>query len=140
MVPSHRVWYSTIQRLFFIKWPCYILTMTYNVWYDSSQVGYVAHLNQDTGPLQAAPPVGQGDTNTRRVPYFGGRSLDTDPDFSRYWHFCSPFIDAHTDKNPYKRGTNTFLGIILGYWDILYLKVYHSWRDIGTAKCLNLFW
>ena len=40
------------------------------------------------------------------VPYFGGLSLDSEPDFVRYWNFCGTFIDVRTDKNKYKRGTN----------------------------------
>ena len=34
----------------------------------------------------------------RRVPDFGGRSLDTDPDFGQYCHFCSLFINIRVDK------------------------------------------
>ena len=34
----------------------------------------------------------------RRVPDFGGRSLDTDPDFGRYCHFFSLFINIRVDK------------------------------------------
>ena len=41
----------------------------------------------------------------RRVPYLGGQSLDTDPDFGRYWQFCGTIINVRTDINPYKRGT-----------------------------------
>ena len=37
-----------------------------------------------------------------RVPDFGGQSLDTDPDFSQYWHFYGTFIDVCTGENPYK--------------------------------------
>ena len=39
--------------------------------------------------------------STKRVPDFGGQSLDTDPNFGLYWNFCYPFIDIRTDKNPY---------------------------------------
>ena len=39
------------------------------------------------------------------VPYFGCHSLNTDPNFGRYWKFCDTIIDAHTNRNPYKRGT-----------------------------------
>ena len=35
---------------------------------------------------------------------FEGRSLDTDPSFGRYWHFCSTIINVRTDRNPYERG------------------------------------
>ena len=45
-------------------------------------------------------------TYTRRVLYFGGRSLDTDPDFGGYWHFSVTIIAVCTNRNPYKRGTN----------------------------------
>ena len=40
----------------------------------------------------------------RLVPYFGGRSLDTDPDFAQYRHFYGAIIDVHTDRNPPKVG------------------------------------
>ena len=33
------------------------------------------------------------------VLYFGGQSLDTDPVFGRYWHFCGTLIDIRTDRN-----------------------------------------
>ena len=39
------------------------------------------------------------------VLYFGGQSLDTDPVFGRYWHFCGTLIDIRTDRNQYIRGT-----------------------------------
>ena len=32
----------------------------------------------------------------RKVPDFGGWSLDTDPDFGRDWHFCSTIINVRT--------------------------------------------
>ena len=38
---------------------------------------------------------------------FGGRSLDTDPGFSRYWHFCSAIIDVRTDKTLIKGLSST---------------------------------
>ena len=41
----------------------------------------------------------------RLVPDFGGWSLDTDPNFSRYWHFCGTIINIRTDRNRYKRIT-----------------------------------
>ena len=41
---------------------------------------------------------------SRLVPYFGGWSLDMDPNFGRYWNFCGTIINVHTDRNPYKRG------------------------------------
>ena len=37
----------------------------------------------------------------RQIPDFGGWSLDTDPNFGQYWHFCGPFINLRTDKTPY---------------------------------------
>ena len=37
----------------------------------------------------------------RLVLDFGGRSLDTNPDFFQYWHFCGTIIDVRTDRNPY---------------------------------------
>ena len=40
------------------------------------------------------------------VPDFGGQSLDTDPNFGRYMHFCGTIIDIGTDKNPNKFGVN----------------------------------
>ena len=39
---------------------------------------------------------------TQLVPDFGGKSLDTDPNFSQYWHFCGTIIDVTSDRNPYK--------------------------------------
>ena len=44
---------------------------------------------------------------TRRVPYFGGQSLDKDPDFRQYWHFCGTIIGICTDRKPYKRGNTS---------------------------------
>ena len=42
----------------------------------------------------------------QKVPYFGGQSLDTDPDFGQYWHFLYPFLTYVLIK-PIKTGTNT---------------------------------
>ena len=44
-------------------------------------------------------------SNTWLVPDFGDLSLDTDPNFSRYWHFYGIIIKVRTDINLYKRGT-----------------------------------
>ena len=37
------------------------------------------------------------------VPDFGGQSLDTDPNFGKYRHFCGTIIDVRTDRNANKR-------------------------------------
>ena len=33
------------------------------------------------------------------VPYFGGRSLDTDPDLGQYWPFCGTIINLLIKTN-----------------------------------------
>ena len=42
----------------------------------------------------------KGELVISQVPYFWGRSLDTDPNFGQYQHFGGPFINVRTDKNP----------------------------------------
>ena len=65
-----------------------------------------------------------------QVPDFEGRSLDMDPDFGLYWHFCSPFIDVGTDKNPNKFGVNNTISdkyavLWIGFIENLFLlKIY----------------
>ena len=34
----------------------------------------------------------------RLFPDFGGRSLETDPNSGRYWHFCGTITNVCTDK------------------------------------------
>ena len=60
------------------------------------------------------------ENKNRQVPDFGGRSLDTDPNFGQYWHFYGTIIDVRTDKTPYKRGTQHQLRKICGAKDKLY--------------------
>ena len=72
----------------------------------------------------------------RLVPDFGGRSLDTDPNFVRYRKFCGIIIDIHTDRNPYKRVPYQYHRQRGSGMDSFYLKKY-IWRDIGTAKCMK---
>ena len=62
----------------------------------------------------------------QRLPDLGGRSLDTDPDFGRYWKFCGTIINVHTNRNQYKRGTQNQLIKIRDAMDRLYLKNYYS--------------
>ena len=38
------------------------------------------------------------------VPGFGGWSLDTDPNFGRYRHFCGTIVNVRNYKNPDKKG------------------------------------
>ena len=49
--------------------------------------------------------VGKTSDAMRLVPDFGGRSLDTDPNFGQYRHFCGTIIDVHTDRKPNKMGS-----------------------------------
>ena len=43
------------------------------------------------------------------VPDFGGRSLDTDPNFGQYRYFCGTIIDVCTDRNLNKMGTKHYI-------------------------------
>ena len=70
---------------------------------------------------------------------FGGWCLDTDSNCGQYCHFCGTIIGKCNDRNPYKRGTNTWLRQIRVAEEKLYLKSYYSWRYLGTAKSINFF-
>ena len=71
------------------------------------------------------------------VPDFGGRSLDTDPNFGQYRHFCSTIINICTHINPNKTGTQNYLRQISSAVDIFYLKKSDIWSNIGTTKCIK---
>ena len=74
------------------------------------------------------------------VPYFRDLSLDTDPYFDWYEHFCNTIIDVCTDRNTYKRGMQHYLIKRCSAVDNFYFKSYFSWRDMGTSKCIkNIF-
>ena len=69
------------------------------------------------------------------VPDSGGQSLDTDPNFFLYKHLCHTIINVRNDRNAYKGvcKTNSDKDAVL--W-ICFIKK-KSWRDIGTAICIN---
>ena len=52
--------------------------------------------------------------------------------------FFGTIIDVNTGKNPDKRGTVHQIRQIHGVYARLYLKLYYSLRDIGTAKCIKI--
>ena len=65
---------------------------------------------------------------------FGDRSLDTDPDFGRYWHFFGTIIDVCTDRNTYLSQTN------MQRYSWVSFNSSFSLIDIGTAKIIkNVF-
>ena len=72
------------------------------------------------------------------VPYLGGWSLDTDPYFGQYWHFCGTIINLRTDRNPQKRGTQHHPRQRFSDMDMLYVKSSYNWRDIGTTKSIKM--
>ena len=71
------------------------------------------------------------------VPDFGGWSLETDPNFVQYRHFCGTVINVRTDINPNKMGIQHYLRQRRSSVDRVYLKKYSSWIDIGTIKCIK---
>ena len=59
----------------------------------------------------------------QQVQYFGGWSLDSDPNFGWCWHFCGTIVNICTDRNPYERGTQNYIRQRRGAYR-LYLKIY----------------
>ena len=71
------------------------------------------------------------------VPDFGGWSLDTDPNFGQYRHFCSTIMNIRTDRNPNKVGTQLYPRKRPSDVGRFYLKTSFIWRAIGTAKIIK---
>ena len=80
------------------------------------------------------------------APYFGGQSLDTDPNFGQYRYFFGTIIDARNDRNPYKGVHSTSSDKYTVLWVSFILKVplvKRYWyckthQNLGGLKQINV--